>query len=264
MSQTSPIAQITGQMFLYEKPELLSREEHGNYGINPIERPFAFCAKIRAVPLVISEIPAAARHYPIVFHELTNMVPLAVLGIVDDVNLFVDDKGVWDQHAYIPAYVRRYPFAVAAETGSDRMAIVIDRAYGGLAVGAQAPFFTGGEPTDATRQMIDFCQGYENDRRVTDQFLKELEALDLVTPQQAQYTPTGKTESLVFANYYGVDENKLRDLADDKFIGLRRNGLLNVVHAQLWSMDNWRQLIQRRSVRYGLTEENLFEPVRLS
>ena len=263
MSQTQS-SMISGKMFLYDRPHLLSREEHGAYGINPVPHPFSFCANVRAVPLVVGEMALAARSYPIVFHEATGMIPLAVVGIVDEINLFVDENGLWDAEAYVPAYVRRYPFAVASEQGGDRFAIVIDMAFKGLSMTPQNPFFVGGEPTAATQQMIEFCQGYENDRRMSEQLLKQFEAYDLVTPQQAQFTPPNSQENVVFANYYGIDEERLRELPDDKFLELRRNGLLGIAHAQLWSMGNWRLLMQKRMTRYGLSQDEILTPRRVS
>lgn len=264
MSHTQPAGQISGKMFLYERPELLSREMHGEYGINPPQRPFEFCAKVRAIPLVLGEFVLAARTYPIIFHQSTQMIPLAVVGIVDDVNLFVDDNGNWESETYCPAYVRRYPFAIASESGSDRLAIVVDMAFPWLAPGGQNQFFANGQPTQATQQMIEFCKGYEGDRRVSEDLLKQLEALDLVTAQQAQYQPPGTSENLAFANYFGVDEERLRNLSDSKFLEMRRTGLLGIVHAQLWSMGNWRMLMQRRMTRYNLTMDQVLAPLRLS
>ena len=37
---------------------------------------------------------------------------MAILGIQEGQNLFVMPDGRWDRRAYIPAYIRRYPFCV--------------------------------------------------------------------------------------------------------------------------------------------------------
>lgn len=264
MSQTQAAGQVSGKMFLYERPELLSREMHGEYGINPPQRPYDFCAKVRAIPLVLGEFAMAARDYPIVFHQANDMIPLAVVGIIDDANLFVDENGNWDTNTYCPAYVRRYPFAIASENGGDRLAIVIDMAFPWLSPGGQTPFFQNGEPTQATQQMIEFCKGYEGDRRVSVDLLKQLESLDLITPQQAQYQSPTTGETIAFANYFGIEEERLRALPDDKFLEMRRNGLLAIAHAHLWSMGNWRSLMQRRMTRYNLTIDKVLSPLQLS
>ncbi|MEO1203397.1 MAG: SapC family protein, partial [Pseudomonadota bacterium] len=116
---------ITGKMFLYEKPELLAPEIHGNLGFTPSERPFEFVRSARAVPLTMIEFGSAQRNFPIIFSNLEDPVPLAVLGLLDDENLFVEDDGKWDPMAYVPGYLQCHPFALASD-GSGRMAVVVD------------------------------------------------------------------------------------------------------------------------------------------
>ena len=53
-------------------------------------------------------------------------MPLAVVGLQDEVNLFVDEGGAWAENTYVPAYLRTHPFALA-RTGGDRVALVLDR-----------------------------------------------------------------------------------------------------------------------------------------
>ena len=127
MSETQESApQLTGNMFLFERPELLTKEQHGNLGMTPPEKPFSFCSKVRAIPLTVSEIPSAMKNYPVVFASLEDPTPLAVVGLVDEANLFVGEDGKWQDMAYLPGYIRRYPFALANEAEGDRLATVID------------------------------------------------------------------------------------------------------------------------------------------
>ena len=50
-----------------------------------------------------------------------------MLGVNNEENLFVDADGAFDYRAYIPAYVRRYPFVLANDETQDRMIVCIDR-----------------------------------------------------------------------------------------------------------------------------------------
>jgi hypothetical protein len=43
----------------------------------------------------------------------TNPVPLALMGLNEGVNVFVDDEGKLLGETYVPAYIRRYPFMLA-------------------------------------------------------------------------------------------------------------------------------------------------------
>lgn len=264
MSQTAVAPQITGKMFLFERPELLNIEQHRELGLDPAKKPFAFCSAVRAVPLTISEIPEAGKFYPIVFHSVEEPMPVAILGLVSDVNLFVDDNGNWESNAYIPGYLRRYPFALASETGSDRMALVFDAAYEGVSKDASRKLFNENQLSEFSKLAMEFSRNYEGDRRLTDQALKSLKKFNIIQPQTAQFTPGGATDAVSFAQYFGVDEKKLNELSDEQFLELRRTNLLPILYAQLMSMANWRHLISRRMQRFGLTEVEAITPQRLS
>jgi hypothetical protein len=256
--------QITGKIMMYERPELLNREAHGALGISRPKRPFGFCAKLRAAPITIGELSLAARHYPIIFSHTANIVPLAVLGVIDDFNLFIDDAGNWEKGVYVPAFVRRYPFAVANENGGDKFAIVIDAAHEGVVAGAEFPFFKDGGLTEETERAIEFCRQYEGERRQTEQVMKSLESFQLISPQSAMFTPEGKSEQQPFAEYFGADASKLQAMPDDKFLELRRSGLLPLIHVQLSSMINWRELLARRAERFSLANANVLKPINLN
>ena len=271
MSQTPPAAggpQLEGQMFLFQKPELLTREKHGQMGISRPDRPFAFAEGVRAVPLTISEVASAMRHFPVIFAGVQNPMPLAVLGLIDEQNLFVRDDGEWEEGVYVPGYLRRYPFALATDRQSDpqnpRMAIILDEGYDGLRQGGDLPFFEGDQPSAAMNQAMEYCQQYERDRLVTQQFSQKLTEYDLLAEQVAQFTPDGATEARPFARYTGVEEKRLTDLPDEKFLELRKSNILPILYAQLMSMGNWRALMDRRARRYGLQGEAVLSPRQVS
>lgn len=244
-------------MFLFNKPVLLNREQHSHLGISRPERPFGYAEKIRAVPLTLSEIAMASHFYPVIFAESGAPMPLAVVGLLDDQNLFVEENGEWTDGAYVPGYLRRYPFALANDRGSDpnnpRMAMIVDEQYEGVKEGAELPFFVDGEPSEAMQQAMAYCQNYERDRVQTAQFAEQLKSYDLLTEQVAQFTPEGETEPKPFARYVGVDENKFRALEDAKFLELRKSNILPLLYAQLMSMGNWRRLMERRAKRLGVS-----------
>lgn len=264
MSQTPATPQISGKMFLFERPELLNKEQHSGYGLARAENPFAFCARVRAIPISINEFPVAMRHYPIVYTNKENPLPLAVVGVIDDINLFVNDEGKWDSFVYIPAYIRRYPFAMASESGGDRLAIVIDTASTWVTPGGEVPLFENGEPTQAMNDAVEFCKRCEGERRATEQMMARLKEFDLIEAQSAQYTLPGETEGRVFAQYFGIDEQRLAALSPERFEALRQTGLLPFVYAQLMSFSNWRELMNRRARRFGLNESELFQPRSLN
>lgn len=269
MSETPQAAPtLEGSMFLFTKPALLNKEVHGSKGVTRPARPFAFAEKVRAVPLTVSEIASASRHYPVIFSEAQNPLPLAVVGLIDDENLFIDQDGEWEQNAYIPGYLRRYPFALANDKQSDpqnpRMAMIVDDGYEGIQDGGDLPFFVDGEPSDAMQQAMEFCQNYERDRVMTMNFGRELAKYDLLAEQVAQFTPEGESEPKPFAKYAGVEEQRLQNATDETFLQLRKSNVLPLLYAQLMSMANWRNLMERRARRHDLQGPAVLEPLPTS
>ncbi|MEM9234648.1 MAG: SapC family protein [Pseudomonadota bacterium] len=263
---TAPNPGLEGSMFLFSKPALLNKEQHGNLGVSRPARPFSFAEKIRAVPLTVSEIPSASRHFPVIFSEQNAALPLAVVGIIDDENLFIDSDGNWDEDVYVPGYLRRYPFALASDRASEpdnpRMAMIVDEGYDGITENGELAFFDKGEPSDAMKQAMEYCQTYERDRQNTIQFSQELAKYDLMAEQVAQFTPDGAAEARPFAKYVGVEENRLSELADEKFMALRKSNILPILYAQLMSMGNWRALMERRARRHELKGEAVLQPLK--
>lgn len=105
------------EVLFYERPVPLNRTEHKDLRIKPIPN-LKFASTVHSVPLTGVEFPAAARDLPILFGGLTvdSAGPLALLGLRENENLFINADGHWEANAYIPAFVRRYPF-VLAEAG---------------------------------------------------------------------------------------------------------------------------------------------------
>ncbi len=257
MSETESGPQVTGKLFLFERPELMTKEQHGELALSAPAKRYQFCSNVRAIPITISEIPAAMKDYPVVLMSAEQPIPLAIMGLVDDVNLFVDENGDWEENRYIPGYVRRYPFGIAAEASGERMAIVIDAGFEGLAPGGEAPLFENDEPASNTQTAIEFCKTYERDRIMTEEFTKRLAPYEIIHGQTAQYTPQGAAEPQAFAQYFGIDEEKLNALSDEQILELRKSGMLPILYAMMMSLGNWRTLLQRRAKRFGLTETQL-------
>src|SRR3954470_607103 len=121
---------------LYERPVALSRDAHRHLRLVSSKASFSYARATNCVPLACSEFSLAATQYPIVFSadKDDERVPVALLGIRENENLFVSADGAW-QAGYIPAFVRRYPFLLAARDEPRNFTICVDEAYAALASG---------------------------------------------------------------------------------------------------------------------------------
>lgn len=239
---------LSGKMFLYDKPELLNAGEHGSMGFTPPDRPFEFARDVRAIPLTMIEIGSAQRHYPVIFSSLKDPVPLAVVGVIDDVNLFVDENGDWDRMAYVPTYLRCHPFTFAVEK-SGQLAVVVDRDARSVSETPQFPFFVDGEVSEHTDALMQLCAQYEAERKRTQEFCKKLVELDLLVMLSAMYTPEGSDEQQSMADYAAIDAKKLDELPADVIYEMHKVGFLSASYLHLYSLENWRHLMARRVAR---------------
>ena len=65
----------------------------------------------------MDEFVAAQRSLPIVFTSGDDAIPIALMGLNEGVNVFVDAEGKINlPNFYVPAYIRRYPYMLAKLT----------------------------------------------------------------------------------------------------------------------------------------------------
>jgi hypothetical protein len=244
--------QLSGNVLFYSRPEPLTKEQHGALGVKRTDAPYAFTKNANVVPVVVTEFTPAALSYPIIFAGEAKL-PVAVMGITQGENLFVEENGTYDSDSYLPAYVRRYPFVFANDEAGERLIVCIDRAAPMVGENAEAPFFANGEPTEFTQNAIKFCEDFETERRRTESFVELLKAMDLFDTRTATFTPRNADgtpgEPQQIAEYFAVSEEKLNALKPEQLVELRDNGALGQIYAHLVSLNGWDRLIGRALLR---------------
>lgn len=240
--------ELTGNVLFYNKPEPLSLEAHRNLGVKRISEPFGFLRSAHAVPVTVSEFGLSAGSYPVIFVG-ADKTPVAVMGIRQGQNLFVEANGQTEHEVYIPAFVRRYPFVFASDDAQDRLLLCVDSQAPMVSSEPDVPFFEGDQPSKFTQDAIEFCKEFERQRRATAEFIKLLESHDLFEQKTVAFTPRdaqgNEGQQQKIADYWAIDEKKLNELPAEKFIELRDNGALGAIYAHMVSLLNWPQIIQR-------------------
>ena len=90
---------------------------HGGKKLNR-EAGFGFSKAAQSVPIGLGEFDMISQHFPIVFATGPVPTPLALLGLGEGSNLFVEGTGKWRPDSYVPAYVRAFPFVFIEEPGT--------------------------------------------------------------------------------------------------------------------------------------------------
>lgn len=236
-------------IFFNDLMPLNSRDHKGWYSkqFNDV----SFMSKHHAIPVTVDEFIDAQRHFPIVFSAGENPVPLALMGLNEGVNTFVDDKGVITENVYLPAYVRRYPFMLAKlQPNSDELSLCFDPSAGVIGDHGEgnALFDDKDEPTDYTKNVLEFCQKFEESGARTKAFMEELKKHDLLMDGEIAITMQENPDNpFVYRGFKMVDENKLRELKGKTLETLHANGILVLIHAHLYSLNLMRNVFTRQS-----------------
>lgn len=234
----------------YKKVVALNSETHRNLKLSSAETSFGFARDTTAVLLASVEFGEACHEYPIVFvrGQDGQMRPVALLGVREGENLFVDEKGKWDAR-YIPAFMRRYPFVMAEGDVKGQLVVCIDEKCPALNVD-QGDLLIDAEGKSQPRlnEMLQFLQNFQHEFLRTELITKQLDNLGLFVQQGARIdTPAGETFQL--NDFFIIDEAKFNQIADDKLPELFRCGALGMVFLHLAALGNLRKLLDRVTAR---------------
>lgn len=229
----------------------LDREVHKNLKLDTQRTVVSRVAEQNSVFLAAVEFADACKEYPIVFvragapdaNGKQAVAPLAVLGLKPGSNLFVDsDK--WTGN-YVPAYVRRYPFAMARvdDTGNN-LAVCYDSQWAGFNETTGEALFKDGQPTEFLLNAKAFLENFEQEAERTRLICELLADMELLQDMRFEATlPNG--EKLDVEGFLALDEKKYAELPDDKVLQLHRNGLIALLEMHRLSMTNMNRLATR-------------------
>src|SRR5262245_59736251 len=121
-----------GLPIMYRDLQPLSSVQHGDHKLRMLERTYVL-NNVHALPLTVDEFITAQRSFPIVFSAGEEAVPLALFGLNEGVNLFVNEEGQFIPGSYVPAYARRYPFMLAQlRPDSQELSLCFDPSSGSV------------------------------------------------------------------------------------------------------------------------------------
>lgn len=197
-----------------------------------------------AIPVTIDEFILAGRFFPIVFSSGAAPVPLALMGLNEGVNVFVDADGKLSKPVYVPAYIRRYPFLLARlREGTEEMSLCFDPSAPGVGQDVDGtPLFDGDEPSQTTKEILNFCEQFETAGQRTQAFVEEVLKLDILMDGEVAIQPDGAEQPFIYRGFKMVDEEKLKELRGDTLRKISQNGILPLLYAHLFSLQLMREI----------------------
>lgn len=239
--------QSTGLPIFYGGLEPLSSSVHANHRSRTSDRAH-FLTTNHAVPITIDEFVAVQRHFPIVFSVGENPVPLALMGLNEGVNVFVDSEGRPTGEMYLPAYVRRYPFMLARlQPDAQELSLCFDPTSGLIGDFEDGePLFTEGKPSETTNNVLKFCEEFELSAQRTVAFMTELKDSGMLMDGEVSIQPAGAEQPFIYRGFQMINEEKLRDLSGDDLKRMNGNGMLPLILAHLFSVSLVREVFAKQ------------------
>jgi hypothetical protein len=196
----------------------------------------------RFVAVVVSEFPALAMHYPILFSKDADTGQFycgAMLGFDAGENLFLDEHRT--SRTYRPLNLQRGPFLTS---GSD---LAIDLDHPRVAPsGDQQVFTEAGEPSTYLQSIMGLMRDLRPGLERTRIFIDTLLRLRLIEPMTISARFDDGTDR-EFTGLYTVNRDQLKELADAAVLDLFRRGYLQLIYLMLASLDQISALAERKN-----------------
>jgi hypothetical protein len=249
-AKEQPAAAAAGLPLFFTAPRALESTRHAKATIAP-GSDYGFARATNSLPLDAIEFIEAGKEYPIVFTGGTQPIPVAVVGL-EQANYFISNDGKWAADTYVPAYVRQYPFVFFERAEEQKFYLCIDEAAPNFALEGAAEgsalYTKDGQPTDLTKNALQFCTSYYNHHLITRNLMADLTKHGLLAPYHSEATlSSGRKVSL--SGFQIIDEAKLNALPDDVLLEFRKKGWLAFIYLALASITNWKRLVAKANAQ---------------
>lgn len=237
MTEAQPQQPAPSLPMFYKNPMPLEPGRHAKAGLSP-NATFGFARTTNAIALTLSEFAMAARNYPIVFSGSAPVVPFAVIGVRDNENLFLEKNGQWKEDAYVPAYVRRYPFIFSEVPNSDRLILCVDEGAEHFEKDSTQPFFVDGKPSENLQRALKFSELFHGQLDETRRFTTWLEENGMLEEKVAR-ADMANGQSYTMRGFRLINPEKINTLTDVQILELHKKGWLALLYFHLQSTQHW-------------------------
>jgi hypothetical protein len=236
----------------------LAPGQHRGHGWKRYDH-YRFAAGDAQVPLLFAELSLSLAFYPLAFASRPGggLQLVALQGLYDGENLYLDAaSGRW-QVDYIPSHYRGYPFGLREVVTGDTRSLVLcfDHASGlyreapNLGLGEELFFDDDGKPRPLLQQLMTFLQVTASNRELTNRAVDALDTAGLLEPWELTLKNPIPGRALQ-QGLYRVSETKLNALDGQTLESLRNANALTVAYAHIFSIPRLgvlRQLCDRRT-----------------
>jgi hypothetical protein len=218
----------------YQDLQLVNRQTMSKQGILP-NTWLNIAAALQLIPLTAKECGHVSSFLPIVFSPIGAPMPIGITSFSPGKNtLFINGK--WQEHTYIPAAVRRYPFALADLDKEGKRLLYIDHSV--LDENHNNKLFDdAGKNGELLDQSIKHCKSFDVDIHQTTEIIELIDSMGLFKETQLVITTKDGSEKKT-SPFKIIDVEKLHQLSDSDIVRLQKSQALMMIHAHIISMNN--------------------------
>ncbi|WP_239923688.1 SapC family protein [Agaribacterium haliotis] len=225
-------------MMFYSNPTPLDKKKHANIKLQR-QNNYDFAANSNSLPVAGFEFFEASRSFPIFFvkNSQEQYVPIAILSLRSKGH----ELGSNWEGAYVPAYVRRYPFVLSSDG-----VVLFDADAPHLQEQDGDELFKNdeGEPTETLENIVQFLKTVDQGFRLTEEFCKAAAEKELFSKFSGGIKLPQGTINL--GELYIINEKSLHEKLDEKDVYEWFNkGWLAWAHAHLHSLGSMNEVLKR-------------------
>ena len=238
---------------MYKNLVPVNKARHSAKKIRQVQG-FSYAAGFHIASIMAHEFARAASIYPVVFLEdkaEDSFRPVVLMGLDAGENLFVDATGKW-QASYVPAIIRRYPFALASSGEEGKFTVCVDEGSDLISdTEGVALFDEKGEPAEPLENVKRYLGELQQMDMFTREFCKFLAAQNMFTPMNMRVRQSDQTKNI--NGCYVLNEERLNGLSTDRFVELRDKRYLPAIYAHLVSLAQVERLVMLKDERVAAT-----------
>lgn len=227
---------------MYKKLEVINKIKDKNKGIEEVPN-FSYSKELINAPIALTEFFESCKNYPIFFakDKDNKWFATALLGYKQGENLFVDEKGVWKDLHYIPAFIRSYPFILVNQENKEELILAVEGEYLSDKKDSKKLFDEKGENSEFLNSVLTFLNQFHADNLSTAKFIKQLEDWELLEEKSVTIVKE-KDEKYNLNGFFIVNEEKLKHLSKKKKEEICEKNAYALITAHLISLSNIQKL----------------------
>jgi len=232
----------------------ITLEKHKDTKVKQIDN-FNFAKEVNMASIMVHEFSRAASVYPIVFVEDKDkdmFKPVVLFGFDEGENLFVDEENKW-KSSYIPAIIRRYPFALAKTDDNGRFTVCIDEESDFVNTDEGQALFEKDEPAEVMERVKKYLAELQQMDAFTDEFCKFMGSKNMFTPLNMKIKVDNEIKNISGA--YIINEERLNALSDESYLEMRTKKFVPVIYSHLSSLSQIERLMGFKDEKLTVTKE---------